>query len=126
MEVLPRKSYRDIDTPDCLLGFYDTIFVYDHWGKQGYIVSTGLPERDTRKKEIRARERVKKFKIQPLIESIRGRVIKTRPIKGTRPRGANPQEDESLIRGLRESPKERAEHIMIVDLERNDLGRVCE
>ena len=52
--------------------------------------------------------------------------IETRPIKGTRPRGATTKEDADLGRELLLSPKDRAEHIMIVDLERNDLGRVAD
>jgi para-aminobenzoate synthetase component 1 len=55
-----------------------------------------------------------------------GQMIETRPIKGTRPRGANPQEDRKLKEDLIASAKEAAELTMIVDLERNDLGRVCE
>lgn len=52
--------------------------------------------------------------------------LETRPIAGTRPRGRTETEDERLIHQLRTSPKERAEHLMLVDLGRNDLGRVAQ
>ncbi|HEY2283514.1 MAG TPA: chorismate-binding protein [Solirubrobacteraceae bacterium] len=52
--------------------------------------------------------------------------VSTRPIAGTRPRGANVAEDERIAAELLEDEKERAEHVMLVDLGRNDLGRVCE
>jgi len=53
-------------------------------------------------------------------------IVTTRPIAGTRPRGADPAADLALARELHAHPKERAEHVMLIDLERNDLGRVCE
>ena len=52
--------------------------------------------------------------------------MSTRPIAGTRPRGATAEEDRRIAEELLADPKERAEHVMLVDLGRNDLGRVCE
>lgn len=62
---------------------------------------------------------------EPLL-TVTGRRVSTRPIAGTRPRGADAAEDERIAAELMEDPKERAEHVMLVDLGRNDLGRVCE
>jgi anthranilate synthase component I len=56
--------------------------------------------------------------------SVRGDLVETRPIAGTRPRIAG-DDDGARIRELVGHPKERAEHVMLIDLERNDLGRVC-
>lgn len=52
--------------------------------------------------------------------------VETRPIAGTRPRGQEDEEDQALSQELLLNPKERAEHLMLVDLERNDLGRICQ
>jgi anthranilate synthase component 1 len=57
--------------------------------------------------------------------SVTGDSVQSRPIAGTRPRGSDIEADEALSRELLAHPKERAEHIMLIDLERNDLGRVC-
>jgi anthranilate synthase component I len=62
---------------------------------------------------------------EPLI-TVAGRMVSTRPIAGTRPRGASAEEDRRIAEELLADPKERAEHVMLVDLGRNDLGRVCE
>jgi anthranilate synthase component 1 len=61
---------------------------------------------------------------EPLI-TVAGRRVSTRPIAGTRPRGQTAEEDRNIAEELLADPKERAEHVMLVDLGRNDLGRVC-
>ncbi len=70
---------------------------------QGYIISSS-PER---------------------LISVNQGVVETRPIAGTYPRGKSAEEDRLLAANLVKHPKERAEHVMLIDLERNDLGRVC-
>lgn len=57
---------------------------------------------------------------------VRGDTVSTRPIAGTYPRSSDPRQDRAWSRELLAHPKERAEHVMLIDLERNDLGRVCQ
>jgi len=60
-----------------------------------------------------------------MLVKLSGRRLVARPLAGTRPRGLTAEEDERIERELLTDPKERAEHVMLVDLARNDLGRVC-
>ena len=61
-----------------------------------------------------------------MLVKVEGDIAETCPIAGTRPRGASEQEDATLVEELLKDPKELAEHAMLVDLARNDLGRVCQ
>lgn len=79
-------------------------FMEGHFGLNNWAIISNSPERLFR---------------------IKGGVIETRPIKGTVPRGENPQEDKENIARMLASAKEKAELEMIVDLERNDLGKIC-
>ncbi|AVP97097.1 anthranilate synthase component I [Ahniella affigens] len=61
-----------------------------------------------------------------ILVRLKGGEVTVRPIAGTRPRGQNPEDDQALERDLLADPKERAEHLMLIDLGRNDVGRVAE
>ncbi|MFA5143704.1 MAG: aminodeoxychorismate synthase component I [Candidatus Omnitrophota bacterium] len=230
VEALPDRASDDLGLPDCAMGFYDTVVIYDHLKNTAHIASSGLPYGGARahrrragrmeglKDRIRdgirtakedrggglnlycdrsavcaradlpksnisksgyieavkkAKEYIKKGDIYQVNLSQRfesdifiepsdlylklravspapfaaylgfgdfavlsssperfllkkGRYIETRPIKGTRPRGRTAKSDLALEGELKHSVKDNAEHVMIVDLERNDLGRICD
>ena len=201
IEDLPNTAEDDLDLPDCLIGFYDSVVIYDNLKKRSYISNFNISKRPSAPKAAvyrdlpfarisckglksnfskrsyvdavkKAKEYIKKgdiyqvnisqrfkarlsgdpFDLYARLRSCspapfasylnfndvailsssperfllkRGDYIETRPIKGTRPRGANPSLDAALEAELKHSAKDMAEHIMIVDLERNDLGRIC-
>jgi para-aminobenzoate synthetase component 1 len=95
--ILPLELYRRLRerNPAPFAGYFDL---------GNYVVASASPERFLR---------------------VDSDAVETRPIKGTRPRGVTPMEDRRLMEELTHSPKDRAENIMIIDLLRNDLGRVC-
>jgi len=227
LEKIPRpKRYADGDPlPDYCFGFYDCVLMVDHYSRQLYIFSSGLPEKNVSLRKLRAQERLKAiirklgqdaprrpscffpqehgvtlksnftkkdyiktvkralkyiyegdiyqvnlaqryqvdygrkvtgqdaFLIYRLLRELspscfsgyfdagdfqiisssperflkmRGRHVETRPMKGTRPRSRSVKQDQGYKRELLASAKDRAELLMITDLERNDLGQVCD
>lgn len=214
LETLPQNSADDLNIPDCILGFYETVIIFDNLKKKAYLSGISktefkeiskflkevsknprsqtndfidfeidlLPDTDfksnfTKENYFKAIAKIKEyikcgdiyqanlsqrfcgeyskdpfglykylrainpapmasylnFKEVKIISAsperflkVDGRYVETRPIKGTRPRGTNDAEDAILKKELLDSAKDKAEHLMIVDLERNDIGRCCD
>ncbi len=104
------------DQPDCHDQFHTDLAVYERLRNLNPSPFSGLLRFETVRLISSSPERLVRLD---------GRRADTRPIAGTRPRGRNALDDQRLISELRANEKECAEHIMLVDLERNDLGRVC-
>lgn len=98
-------------------GVFDAIEVYRRLSGSGAPVRGGIVDAGSHVLVSASPER---------FLSVRGATVSTHPIKGTRRRGGSPSSDRALAAALAADPKERAENLMIVDLMRNDLSRVCE
>src|SRR3990170_4506642 len=134
---LTRGDRGGSNMPLAQAGLYDAVFVHDHVTNESWIASYGMkkdPFEIYSSVTTLAPSRFPCFfdceDFQILSNSperflrITGQKAETEPIKGTRPRGGNSVHDQAKIEELEKSPKENAEHVMIVDLERNDLGRI--
>src|SRR5439155_1205654 len=130
IERLPRPPADTLDLPDAIMMIADTLVIVDNlFGRAIVVANVEVPARAAAAERLRLYDAAE-ARLAELIVRLRGRhelvPVTLRPIAGTRPRGGTPQEDEALGRALLADEKERAEHLMLVDLGRNDVGRVAQ
>jgi len=132
VELIPAGGafgWIDYDGSFCF-GVYEACLIYVHKSKQWYEVGSILNRLKTSTEKVfnvqEFRSHTDKNAYIKGVEKIKGRRVLTKPIKGTRPRYDDRYRDEASARELLDSTKEMSELVMITDLERNDLGKVCE
>src|SRR5439155_89604 len=118
--VVPRPPHDDLQTPVMYFLIADQLLIFDRVAQTLLLLVNAVLE-----DSATAEEAYENATGEIHVRS-EDRRVEIRPIAGTRPRGKDATQDKALQEELLADPKERAEHVMLVDLARNDLGRVCD
>src|SRR5205085_1645750 len=125
VEPLGDPNPDALGLPDLALMLSDVLVAFDHLKHRITILANVYADEDLDSSYAAAVRQIAEASPEPLL-TVTGRHVSTRPIAGTRPRGVDLAADERIAAELLADEKERAEHVMLVDLGRNDLGRVCD